>query len=354
MDNLNNHDDLDPDFSPDPDMLGNTPAPNTGLNPDTTKTVIATPVVSPEPSKKKDEVKDKVSFNELISSEVLLLENSQAKVVQLKDIHNTITGKDSVNRLDAESISIATEDFLSSRLSINEFTTTNSKVHLNTAKSFLANKISTEEANIKDLKTKIATESVMQYAASIGLLKGAEQVEVNKNTPKALKGAFVLTKDSLSDILSMDEEQFFTAIGEDDSSKIKDILESIYEDHYKGITLNYIFARVTMASEVGDSITYAISEKAKFVHLQVVIDYLVNSYQSDMKTLSDVYDSNKKVTDNMVTLLNEIATKETYEYVSGIKDILYTFKRTEVVEELLMKLPAMAGIVNKFVEAMKY
>lgn len=313
--------------------------------------VIATDVKEPASTEKKVDTKDTLSTDQMLSAKLVLLKDNNSKVVKLQDIHDAIVAKESINRLDAENVSLSCEDFLGPRVHLNEFSISNSKINYGYSKQFLENKIAAEKAAIKALKSSIATEGVMEYASSImnANISKNEVVPVHDNIDKTSKGIYVAVDSNMVNISKMnipDIKEVINNCSEDLKNSICELINDPSHDR----VLAYMCKRVggmDMRSSIGTAASSSDTESS----LDVYFTYLKNYYAEDIEDIESEYEYYKERTTKDI---EELESKDVSEFVDKAKSVMHTFKLTEMLEELAVKLPIIVKVVNKVIESVKY
>lgn len=313
--------------------------------------VIATDVKNEPKEQEKVSVKDTLTPEGMLASKLVLMQDGAAKVTKLKDIHDAIVAKESINRLEAQSVSLSCEDFLSSRMNLNEFSITDSKINYGYTSNFLKSKIAAEEAAIKALKHEVATESVMEYATAI--IKASENkvtaAPLHEKLNKTDKGIYLSVDSSMVNIAKLDLNAIKDVIS-NASEELKSAVAELVTDPSHNRVLSYMDKRVG-GMNMRDSLGIAASASEVTCSLDTCFTYLKAHYVEDIKSISSEYEYYKEKTE---ANLKELEGKEVLEFVTSVKGIMHDFKITEMLEELTIKLPLLVKVINKVIDATKY
>ena len=346
---LINDDDLDPDFTPDPDMLDTSGKPAniqvvTPVKPVVTEVPNATP-----------------SVEQLISAKLVEVKNNNSKITNLRDVHDAIVSAESVCRSDAESIQLATESFLSPRLSLNGFTDIRSSINFKESNLFLKNKISELDTANRALVASTATESVIEYASSI-LAKNTDtlnKVDVHADAEKSQKGIFIakdgamvnLSKEKLSKL-----QEFLT--GSEVSDEIKLAIGNLLTAENSETVATFIELRIsgsTVDTAVNSIRLKRLSSERGDINVSIsdITTYLTTMLAEDHEAIFSMYTGYRyHLEADIASIKASIETPEVF--VDKVTDAMVNFANTELLEELLFKIPLFVAVINKLIDTAKF
>lgn len=346
---LINDDDLDPDFTPDPDMLDTSGKPAniqvvTPVKPVVTEVPNATP-----------------SVEQLISAKLVEVKNNNSKITNLRDVHDAIVSAESVCRSDAESIQLATESFLSPRLSLNGFTDIRSSINFKESDLFLKNKISELDTANRALVASIATESVIEYASSILAKNTAtlNKVDVHADAEKSQKGIFIakdgamvnLSKEKLSKL-----QEFLT--GSEVSDEIKLAIGNLLTAENSETVATFIELRIsgsTVDTAVNSIRLKRLSSERGDINVSIsdITTYLTTMLAEDHEAIFSMYTGYRyHLESDIASIKASIETPEVF--VDKVTDAMANFSNTELLEELLFKIPLFVAVINKLIDTAKF
>ena len=346
---LINDDDLDPDFTPDPDMLDTSGKPaNIQVVSPVKRLVTEVPNATP-------------SVEHLISAKLVEVKNNNSKITNLRDVHDAIVSAESVCRSDAESIQLATESFLSPRLSLNGFTDIRSSINFKESNLFLKNKISELDTANRALVASIATESVIEYASSI-LAKNTATlniVDVHTDAEKSQKGIFIakdgamvnLSKEKLSKL-----QEFLT--GSEVSDEIKLAIGNLLTAENSETVATFIELRIsgsTVDTAVNSIRLKRLSSERGDINVSIsdITTYLTTMLAEDHEAIFSMYTGYRyHLEADIASIKASIETPEVF--VDKVTDAMVNFANTELLEELLFKIPLFVAVINKLIDTAKF
>lgn len=350
--NENDDDGLDPNFVPDGEALK---TGDDNKNQPDNDTVVVTRVEKPVAKPVEKEVTP--SMNELLSSKLVLIENQDTKVADLKDMHEVIAAQESVSRSNAEDIALACEDFFTPRMSLMSFTSIPSKMNYLPTDKFLKAKIAKEEAILSEAK-KIATEDVMQYASSI-IEKSKGVMEIRENPHEKIeathKGIYTQVEGKMKRVSSLTGEEFAEAVRASlTNDDVRNSLEQFSIVAGQANAARFILSRLAgldFHDSVGTMLVH--TDNCPEISLDHLFNYAKQFYETDME---DIKSSRYNFGDEGEQILARINNTDgtTQEYISRMADELSYFRRMEAVEELMILLPMCMGVANKIIEACKF
>ncbi len=346
---LINDDDLDPDFTPDPDMLDTSGKPAniqviTPVKPVVTEVPNATP-----------------SVEQLISAKLVEVKNNNSKITNLRDVHDAIVSAESVCRSDAESIQLATESFLSPRLSLNGFTDIRSSINFKESNLFLKNKISELDTANRALVASIATESVIEYASSILAKNTAtlNKVDVHADAEKSQKGIFIakdgamvnLSKEKLSKL-----QEFLT--GSEVSDEIKLAIGNLLTAENSETVATFIELRIsgsTVDTAVNSIRLKRLSSERGDINVSIsdITTYLTTMLAEDHEAIFSMYTGYRYHLEADIASIKASVEKPEV-FVDKVTDAMANFSNTELLEELLFKIPLFVAVINKLIDTAKF
>ena len=344
---LVNDDDLDPNFTPDPNILNGAGS--------------SAPVqlVTKVDAQKEPEVKPGPSIEQLINTKLVEVKDNATKVTNLQDVHDAIVAAEAICLNDAESIHLATESFFNQRMPANSFTDVRSSINYVKSKTYLENKISEIKSINKTLMSSIATESVNEYVTSITnkVAPGILTVKPHEKAVKSQKGIFIAKNNSMVNINKETLSNLFEFIqGSTISIDLKNALIELgaVSDKSKVVT-QFISYRVSGLS-TNDSVNSikVNNTECPEIDVETLIKYYSTYLVEDMQEIDRLYANYKECLTTEVNNIIESPNTDPVEFVQYISGIMNDSGKTEILEQLLFKIPLLVAVINKVVEAAKF
>lgn len=145
--------------------------------------------------------------NELpdLSAEFVVLDNHHKKLIDLSEIEATLSGNTGISQEDANTVQDTFGKFFTPRLSVLEFTKAPSKVNFNYTKTFMRNRITTEEVVFND-KVNTHVQSVSDLCNKLDSAVNAEAVDKLSRSVETLQALY---GDILHDFSQLSNMSFY-------------------------------------------------------------------------------------------------------------------------------------------------